>query len=125
MVLKYNLLTAKEVDGLSADGRYADGNRLYLQIQGGVKSWVFIYRRKRWGVMRKGKVVKKGELGLGPVHTITLAAARKLRDEENRRIQDGIDPIPYHEERKRRLALGPAPTFREVAEDWMAMKVRG
>jgi excisionase family DNA binding protein len=118
MSLKLNRLSAKQVAAISADGLYADGGGLYLRVKRGNRSWVYIYRRQRWGG-------KRGELGLGPLHTVSLAKARKLAEDERARVQDNTDPIAYHDERKRRLALGGDPTLRQVAEEWMAVMSRG
>jgi integrase len=119
MALKLNRLSFKQVASLSKDGRYADGGNLYLQIQNGSKSWVFIYDRRKWGIKQRG------ERGLGPLHTVSLAKARKLAEADRTLIKDHIDPIAYHAEQKRQRALGGDPTFEDVAKEWMAMKVRG
>jgi hypothetical protein len=60
-------LTAMKVSQTSQSGLYSDGGGLYLQItSAGVKSWLFRF-------MRNGKA--RG-MGLGPIHTISLAKAR-------------------------------------------------
>jgi integrase len=79
-----NKLSAVEVKGIGQRGMYHDGGGLYLQVSaGGAKSWIFRF-------MLDGR---SREMGLGPVHAIPLADARK-RAAECRRIRfDGIDPI--------------------------------
>jgi Arm DNA-binding domain len=60
-------LTALDVTRAKVRGYYGDGGGLYLQVSaGGTKSWVFRYRAG--GRLR--------EMGLGPLHTISLAEAR-------------------------------------------------
>ncbi|QIF09203.1 tyrosine-type recombinase/integrase [Ralstonia mannitolilytica] len=65
-------------------GLYADGGGLYLQItKTGGKSWLFRY-------MRNGRA--RG-MGLGPLHTISLADARNRALDCRRQLLDGVDPI--------------------------------
>ena len=63
-------LTALEVSRLNQPGRYGDGGGLWLQVsEFGTKAWLFRY-------MLAGKA---RHMGLGPVHTVTLAMARGRR----------------------------------------------
>tara|TARA_R100001143_G_C3357715_1_gene133541 strand:- start:1199 stop:2494 length:1296 start_codon:yes stop_codon:yes gene_type:complete len=85
-------LTAKEVEKKSVPGLYGDGGGLTLQItKAGVKSWLFRY-------MIDGRA--RG-MGLGPVHTVTLAEARQMATEARKLMLNGIDPL---EEKARRKA---------------------
>ena len=63
---------------------YADGAGLYLRVTPDkTKNWVFRYMlnsKPRW-------------MGLGPLHTISLADARRRAAECRKRRYDGIDPI--------------------------------
>jgi integrase len=79
-----NKLSAVEVKGISQKGMYHDGGGLYLQVSvGGAKSWIFRF-------MLDGRA---REMGLGPVHAIPLADARKRAAECRRMRFDGLDPI--------------------------------
>jgi len=79
-----NKLSALQVNRLSKPGLYGDGAGLYLQItKGGVKSWLFRY-------MRSGRA--RG-MGLGPVHTVSLADARIKALEVRKQLLEGIDPL--------------------------------
>lgn len=79
-----NRLSAQAVSRNVKPGLYSDGGGLYLQItKAGVKSWLFRY-------MRNGKA--RG-MGLGPLHTITLAEARGKALNCRRQILDGTDPL--------------------------------
>jgi integrase len=93
-------------------GMYADGGGLYLQVtKSGAKSWIFRF-------MLHGKA---REMGLGPLHTVTLAEARtKARDCHKQRLE-GIDPIEVRRERrtKERLAAATAMTFKECADAYI------
>jgi hypothetical protein len=83
-------LTALRVAAIAAKGNYPDGGGLYLQVQIGKdgkprKSWLFrfvspIERRERF-------------MGLGSLDHISLAEARKARDEARETIRRGADPI--------------------------------
>ena len=57
-------------------GMHADGGNLYLQVTGaGCGSWIFRYSERGSG--RNGGKQKTHWLGLGAVHTVTLAKARE------------------------------------------------
>jgi integrase len=93
-----------------------DGGGLYLELSpNGGRSWVFRY--KVHGRQR--------EMGLGPLHTLTLAEAReKARDCRKLRL-DGIDPIEQRREAKAKARLEarkPKATLRECAEAWIKAK---
>jgi hypothetical protein len=65
-------------------GMRSDGAGLYLQIaRGGTKSWVLRYKVNG----------KSRHLGLGPLHTISLAQARERAADARRLLLDGHDPI--------------------------------
>ncbi|MCX2861958.1 integrase arm-type DNA-binding domain-containing protein [Paucibacter sp. PLA-PC-4] len=65
-------------------GYYADGGNLYLQVSpGGAKSWLFRFRLKG----------RSREMGLGPLHSIDLEAARQLAKAHRTRLLSGVDPI--------------------------------
>ena len=78
-----NRLSARQVATASKPGLHADGAGLYLKIDdGGAKSWIF--RRDAGGRTRKW--------GLGPLHAVSLADAKKRRDETSRMLDAGTDP---------------------------------
>src|ERR1700716_4254778 len=80
--------TTIRVQQKKSRGLYGDGGGLFLQVSvSGTKSWIF--RWKEAGKFRS--------MGLGPVHTITLAEARDKARECRKLRLDGKDPI---EERK-------------------------
>lgn len=65
-------------------GYYADGGNLYLQIAGGgAKTWLFRFRLNG----------RSREMGLGPLHTIDLEAARNLARKHRGQLLEGEDPI--------------------------------
>ena len=104
-------LSAVIVPKLKA-GMHADGGGLYLQVKGGASTWVFrfmLHRRAR-------------DMGLGPLHTVSLAEARDKARECRELLLEGIDPIEARKARQaeQRLAEATAMTFRECAEAYIA-----
>src|SRR5215831_18911560 len=77
-------LSAFKVEKAKQPGLYCDGGGLYLRVaEGGSKQW--IYRYVTAGRAR--------DMGIGPVHVVTLAEAReKARDASKLRLE-GVDPI--------------------------------
>lgn len=89
-----------------------DGSGLYLLIdKNGGKFWRFDYTRP--------VVKKRNTIALGEYPEVTLADARRKRDELRKQINQGTDPS---EEKKRIAAekiLEHNATFKAVAEDWL------
>jgi integrase len=111
-------LTALRVEKEKRPGIYADGAGLCLRVtDAGTKNWVFRYMlngKARW-------------MGLGPLHTISLAEAR-MRAAECRKLRlDGIDPIDKRRAAKQQAMLesGRAITFRQCAENYIASHSAG
>ena len=105
-------LTALAVAREKRPGYFGDGGGLYLQVSaGGAKSWVF--RFKVEGRTR--------EMGLGPLHAITLAEARDAATECRRLRFQGIDPIEARkaERQQARLEAAKGMTFRACAERYI------
>jgi len=102
-------LKAVTVARAKTPGMLADGGGLYLRIGStGAKSWIFRYRRD--GRLR--------DMGLGPLHTVSLAEARdKAQDCRKLRLQKA-DPIETRKagQVEAKLAAASAITFRKCAE---------
>jgi integrase len=106
MPRQLNRLTNLSVARAKRVGMYADGLGLYLRVApGGSKQWVYRYVTN--GKMR--------DLGIGPVHTLTLAEARERATEARKLRLDGIDPIAAKRERRatQKAATAKQITFRE------------
>ena len=87
--MKVNKLIAQAVSAAKDVGKYGDGGGLWLKIRRpGDKSWVFSY-------MIAGR---SRELGLGPVHSVSLAEARERARQARQLILDGRDPIQVKHE---------------------------
>lgn len=77
-------LNALVVKNTKKPGYYADGGNLYLQVsEGGAKTWLFRYRLHG----------RSREMGLGPLHTVDLEAARAKAKAHRGELLEGIDPI--------------------------------
>ena len=106
---KINLLTARQINALSA-GLHSDGGNLYLRVRDtGSRSWVFRYKRRE---KCDNKVFDKViEIGLGPVSSRTLSQAREMAGGMRSAIIDGRDPISLVRVKRDNMVL----TFRDCA----------
>jgi integrase len=110
-------LSAKQVEKERAPGRYSDGGGLYLQVQDAIgrkavtKSWLFRFTRS--GTAR--------EMGLGALHTVNLAEARKRAAACRLQLLDGVDPIDARAAARsaNASAAGRLKTFKECAEAYI------
>jgi integrase len=107
-----NRLSAVEVAASKKPGVYPDGGGLYLQVgKTGSKSWIF-----RFAVDGRERY-----MGLGPLHTISLARAReKAREAREARI-DGKDPLKLRQDERdaRKLEAAKLMTFNSAAEGYI------
>lgn len=98
---------------MTRTGRHADGLGLYLQVtKTGAKSWLFRY-------MIAGR---SREMGLGPIHAVSLADAREKAAACRKQLADGIDPL---EAKVRAIeaaarALAATLSFKQCAEKYIA-----
>jgi integrase len=112
MAREIEKLTAFKVDRAKRSGMYGDGGGLYLRVtEDGAKNWVFRFMlngRPRW-------------MGMGPLHTVSLAEARKRAGEHRLRRHDGIDPIEARraERLKAQLEAAKAIKFKECAASYI------
>jgi Arm DNA-binding domain len=105
-------------------GMHADGGGLYLYVRQpsqaelardpeakGARSWIYRY-------MISGKA---REMGLGPLHTVGLAEARRRAGEYRLQRLDGIDPIAARQAQRQQAAIAAAAatTFRACAEAFL------
>jgi len=107
-----NRLSARTVASLAAAGYHADGAGLYHQIgAAGTKSWIF-----RFTLDGRAR-----EMGLGPLHTVPLAAARVKAHGCRTLLQDGADPIEARRTQRAasRLAAATPTTFSDCASAYI------
>ena len=111
-------LTALKITKLAKPGRYSDGAGLWLQVsKSGSKAWLLRF-------MRAGRA---RAMGLGPLHTVSLADARERARRERQKLLDGVDPI---EARRavRVAAISDAArtiTFQDCAKKYIAAHEAG
>ena len=105
-------LSALAVSRAKKRGMYPDGAGLYLQVSAkGVRSWVYRYMLN--GTPRY--------MGLGPLHTVTLADARIKALEARQLRLAGVDPIKARHDKvtEARLEAARSITFKDAAEAYM------
>jgi integrase len=112
MARTLNRLSAFKVEKAKKAGMYCDGGGLYLRVaDGGSKQWIYRY-------VTNGR---PRDMGIGPVHVLTLAEAReKARDAAKLRLE-GIDPIAAKHTQRAAAAVAAASamTFRQCAEGFI------
>jgi hypothetical protein len=86
------------------DGMHSDGNYLWLRVRGSARSWIVR------GPRINGK---KPEAGLGSCDRVSLALARRERDNLVDKWQNGKDPVA--ERRAVKEAQANRRTFQQVA----------
>lgn len=108
-------LSAVEVKSKSKPGHYADGGGLYLQVsKWGTKSWVFKFTLAG----------RTRGMGLGPIHTYSLAEARDEAADLRKVVAKGRDPIEERKEAVGKAGAEAAPimTFKEAVERTLEKK---
>ncbi|MCP9267598.1 tyrosine-type recombinase/integrase [Xenorhabdus sp. XENO-1] len=110
-------LTAKQIEASKPkekDYKLSDGGGLYLLIKSnGSKYWRLKYRKDG----------KEKLLAIGVYPTVTLADARKKREEAKRLLVDGIDPNQKRKEQKQAAENDRANTFKNIALEWYGKRV--
>ncbi|EIW8510251.1 tyrosine-type recombinase/integrase [Klebsiella aerogenes] len=92
--------------------KLSDSHGLYLLVNpNGSKRWYIKYRF----------VKKEKKLALGPYPLLTLAQARRMREEAQLLLISGIDPSAHR--KAERLAMTPEHTFESVAREWVSSNV--
>ena len=113
-------LKALTVTRTKEKGLYADGGGLYLQVSAArTKSWIFRYRMN-------GRKTPR-DMGLGAVHTVTLAEARDKARDARKLILEGVDPIGAKRALKQAQALeaASAMVFKDCAEKYISAHKAG
>jgi integrase len=115
MAGKLNRLTVRQVQTITAPGRYADGGGLYLKVRpSGSRQWVFLFAR-----IEAGKRVQT-EIGLGSAAPggVSLAMAREKAEEHRRSRSVGNDPLKQKRADKAAARVA-GMTFGRFADDYV------
>jgi hypothetical protein len=105
-------------------GMHPDGGGLYLRVTAGANGainryWLFRYAHRGTG--------KDRQLGIGPLDTVTLAAARTAAKQYREQLLAGLDPIEQRnaERASRAVAKAKAMTFDECRDAYVASHEAG
>ncbi|WP_409032391.1 tyrosine-type recombinase/integrase [Janthinobacterium sp. CG_23.3] len=93
-----------------AGDKHADGGNMYLLVKESGKYWRMDYRY----------IDKRKTLALGVYPAVSLAQARKRRDDARKLLADGIDPGQAKRDDKQTKAIASAHTFESVARQWLS-----
>lgn len=108
MPLTDTFVRAVKHAGKPAGESHADGNGMYLLVKAAGKYWRMDYR---YGGKRK-------TLAIGVYPTISLAQARRRRDEARQHLADGTDPALVKQAQKLALATATEHSFEAVAREF-------
>ncbi|HCW90456.1 MAG TPA: hypothetical protein DHU56_10470 [Marinobacter sp.] len=106
-----NKLSANEVKNAKGSGKIrklADGGGLTLIVKGESKYW---WLRHRFAGNEK-------TLSLGSYPQVTLADARRARDEARALLQQNTDPSAHRQRESTQRVSDGENTFRTLCEDW-------
>jgi hypothetical protein len=107
MARVFNRLKPAQIHTLGP-GRHHDGLGLYLVVgEGTARSWIF--RFYRGGKLR--------HFGLGPAHTVKLAAARQACEQLRLGLRAGIDPIEVRRAERSRVVTPAKRLLKEHLDD--------
>jgi integrase len=111
-------LSAVKVARIKAPGLHGDGGGLWLQVTpSGGRSWAFRF-------MLNGRA---RQMGLGPLHSVSLADAREKARLCRRQLIEGIDPIEARQAsvQSARADAALGRTFRQCAESFIGSHEAG
>lgn len=101
--------------GRPAGDKHSDGGGLYLHITAAGKYWRLAYRLHG----------KQKTLAIGVYPAVTLAQARKARDDAKALLAQGVDPSSAKRESKQASKAAAANTYESVAREFHQLKAPG
>ena len=108
----HSMLTDAQCRNARSQGRdykLSDGGGLYLFVTAqGYRSWRMKYRF----------ALKERRLVFGPYPEVSLAEARRRRDEARAQLRDGLDPGVVRKQRAAASVLAEANSFELIARHW-------
>ena len=114
MALTDTFIKQVKPTGKASGDKHFDGGGMYLHVKAAGKYWRMDYR---FGGKAK-------TLALGVYPAVSLAKARKRRDEARELLADGIDPGEAKRADKLAGAGAAANTFKAIALEWHTMKAK-
>ncbi len=90
-----------------------------LSDGGGLQLWITPHGSKLWNLAYRDLQRKQRKLSFGLYPGVSLAEARKKRDEAKTLLASGVDPGQQKRLEKLTRAISDATTFRAVAEDYL------
>lgn len=115
MPLSDTFIKQAKHSGKPVGDKHSDGGGLYLHITAAGKYWRMNYRFN----------TKQKTLALGVYPSITLAQARRRRDEARAQLADNIDPSIVKQAEKAAKAVAGENTFEAVAREYHGVKKNG
>lgn len=109
MALTDTFVRQAKWSGKPAGDKHADGGGMYLLIKESGKYWRMDYRH----------LDKRKTLALGVYPAVSLAKARKRREEARELLAEGIDPSAAKKDAEQAALAEAANTFQVVALDWL------
>jgi integrase len=112
MVRQANKLSPLTVKRLKEPGVYCDGLGLWLSVsQWGTKAWIFRYTRHG----------RRRHMGLGALHTVSLAEARERARRARQTLLDGEDPLEIARKKRDEAKAETAERilFKDAAERFL------
>lgn len=112
------MLTAKQCQTATCPpdkprARLADSGGLYLEISpAGARSWFWKYRHGG----------KERRLALGSFPAVSLAEARRGRDEAKKLLAEGADPVLQRQQARLKAQFAGRETVEAVSQEWFAMQ---
>ena len=112
MALSDTFIKQSKHSGKAAGDKHSDGGGLFLHVKAAGKYWRMAYR---FGGKQK-------TLALGVYPAVTLAQARKRRDDSKALLAQGVDPGVMKQTQKAIDAFAGESTFEAVAREYHALK---
>lgn len=109
MALTDTFARQAKYSGKGAGDKHTDGDGMHLLVNAVGKYWRLSYRF----------LGKQKTLALGVYPAVSLAAARKLRDQAREQLAAGTDPGEAKRARKQADATQAEATFEVIAREWL------
>jgi integrase len=109
MALTDTFIRQVKHSGAPAGDKYSDGEGMFLLVKGTNKYWRMSYRFAG----------KQKTLALGVYPAVSLAQARRRREEARRILAEGIDPSQARQDAKAAVEAETTNTFEALARGWL------